>query len=121
MQLDLTLTAPARSVGARVAQYVWQVIAVDATGRGHGACGTRTPPSSRRCAARGPRRAGTTCRPVTCSCARSAPSRRRTRSRPMQPETSNDNAEVLTVNDLMVRWKATRKSILEAINGMEVL
>ena len=38
-QLVLTLTAPARSVGSRVAQYVWQVIAVDATGRGHGTCG----------------------------------------------------------------------------------
>ena len=38
-QLALTLTAPARSVGARVARYVWRVIAVDAHGEGHGTCG----------------------------------------------------------------------------------
>ncbi len=29
--------------------------------------------------------------------------------------TSNDNAPILTVNDLMARWKCTRKSVLEAI------
>ena len=38
-QLALTLTAPARSVGSRVARYVWRVIAVDARGEGHGTCG----------------------------------------------------------------------------------
>jgi len=38
-QLPLTLTAPARSVGSRVRSLVWQVIAVDATGEGHGTCG----------------------------------------------------------------------------------
>lgn len=38
-QLAFTLTAPARPVGARVATYCWQVIAVDAVGRGHGTCG----------------------------------------------------------------------------------
>jgi hypothetical protein len=38
-QLALTLTAPPVKVGSRVARYVWRVIAVDATGRGHGTCG----------------------------------------------------------------------------------
>ena len=38
-QLALTLTAPARSVGSRVAGRAWRVIAVDWDGRGHGTCG----------------------------------------------------------------------------------
>ncbi len=30
--------------------------------------------------------------------------------------TSNDNTAVLTVNDVMARWKCTRKTVLEAIH-----
>lgn len=40
IQLALTFP-PRRKVGARVATYVWQVIAVDATGQGLGTCGHR--------------------------------------------------------------------------------
>jgi len=38
-QMQLTLAAPAVKVGSRVRRLVWQVIAVDAVGEGHGTCG----------------------------------------------------------------------------------
>lgn len=39
-QLALAFQAR-RKVGSRVAVYVWQVVAVDGTGQGHGTCGHR--------------------------------------------------------------------------------